>query len=336
MEREIPTSPPDADAKDDGETARSTAPSSPPVHLPVNLPVNLNTELHSESATGGGDTAARDAAWAAGGELMRAIYARGASAVLGPIANLRQAFARGHERITCIDAGVVMAGTGKSILPLAGSGLLFPAESWEERLARVAEICLALGVREVTSHAGCGAAALAYARDGRPAGHAGSDEYGQAWSRALRERIERIGDRLGGARPVAYRHIAASEMARPRAFHDCRVTWLDSTGRFNPGNLSGQIPQGYLVDRADLLRQAATAEERSYPAFELALSIDLALGAAGFGARFTAEEPFVVVAVVDGEEGWQALRAELDGLAARYAGRVRIDRLLVDRFRSGA
>jgi len=278
----------------------------------------------------GGAEAERAAAWEAGGELMRRIYARGAGAVLGPIANLRQAFVRDDERITCIDAGVVMAGSGKSGLVLAGSGILFPAGSWEERLARVADLCLAAGVREVTSHEGCGAAALAYERDGRPSEHPTSDHYGQAWSRSLQER-------LSGRcrRPAAYRHIAAGEMARPMAFHDCRVTWLDCTGRFTPGNLSGQLPQGYLVDRGDVIRHAVTAEERRYPLVELAISIGLALGAVGFGERFTPEEPFLVVVVADGEEDQAVLRQELDDVVAPYVGRVRIDGLLVDRFRSG-
>src|SRR5262249_2856039 len=155
-----------------------------------------------EPAPPGGGEAARDAAWEAGGELMRRICARGASAILVPIANLRQAFAPGKERITCIDAGVVMAGTGKRGLPLAGSGILSPARSWEERLERVADLCLAMGVREVTSHEGCGAAALAYERDGRPSTHSTSDHYGQAWSRSLQERI---GSR--SERPAGYRHL---------------------------------------------------------------------------------------------------------------------------------
>jgi len=284
----------------------------------------------SEPAAPGGGAAERDAAWEAGGQLMRQIYARGATAVLAPIANLRQSFVPGHERITCIDAGVVMASSGRSGLALAGSGILFPAASWEERLARVADLCLALGVREVTSHEACGAAALAYARAGRPAGHATADEYGQAWSRALQERIGRQ-----GARPARYRHLGAGEMARPMAFHDCRVTWLDATGRFTPGNLSGQLPQGYLVDREDVIRHARSAEERSYPQAELAISIELALGAAGFGERFMPEEPFLVVAVIEGDEGWADLHAELDGVASRYGGRVRVDRLRVDRSRSG-
>jgi len=296
-------------------------PSAPPIPL---------VEPFSEPVSPGGGEAERDAAWEAGGELMRRIYARGASAVLAPIANLRQAFAAGNERVTCIDAGVVMAPSGKSGLALAGSGILFPARSWEERLARVADLCLAAGVREVTSHEGCGAAALAYERAGRPAEHATSDLYGQAWSRSLQERI---GSRHG--RPAAYRHIAAGEMARPMAFHDCRVTWLDCTGRFVPGHLSGQLPQGYLIDRGDVIRHAVTAEERSYPIAELAISIGLALDAAGFGERFTPEEPFLVVVVADGEEGWAVLESELDDVVAPYGGRVRIDRLLVDRFRSG-
>jgi hypothetical protein len=260
---------------------------------------------------------------------MRRIYARGASEVLAPIANLRQAFAPGNERITCIDAGVVMAGSGKSGLALAGSGILFPAGSWAERLARVADLCLAVGVREVTSHEGCGAAALAYERDGRPSEYSTSDRYGQAWSRSLQERISSRCER-----PAAYRHIAAGEMARPMVFHDCRVTWFDCTGRFTPGNLSGQLPQGYLIDRGDVIRHAVTAEERSYPWVELAISIELALGAIGFGERFTPEKPFLVVVVADNEEDWAALRSELDDVVAPYGGRVRIDRLLVDRFRS--
>jgi hypothetical protein len=294
-------------------------------------------EPNGEPAAPGGGVAERterterNTAWEAGGQLMRRIYARGATAVLAPIAKLGQAFVPGHARITCIDEGVVMASSGQSGLALAGSGILFPAASWEERLARVADLCVALGVREVTSHAGCGAAALAYARDGKPSEHATPDGYGQVWSRALQERIGRR-----GARPARYRHIGAGEMARPMAFHDSRVAWLDGTGRFTPGNLSGQLPQGFLVDRENVLRHAASAEERSNPQAELALSIELALGAHGFGERFTPEEPFLVVAVIEGEEGWAALRAELDGVADRYGGRVKVDRLRVDRFRSGS
>src|SRR5262249_38272293 len=128
-----------------------------PLAAPVPEVPSLLVEPFFEPAPPGGGEAARDAAWEAGGELMRRIYARGAAAILAPNANLRQAFAPGKERITCIDAGVVMAGTGKRSLALAGSGILFPARSWEERLERVADLCLAMGVREVTSHEGCGA-----------------------------------------------------------------------------------------------------------------------------------------------------------------------------------
>lgn len=221
------------------------------------------------------------------------------------------AFLPKKDVATCIDEGTAhMAETSiDSDYPnlvaeyyIAGSGILYPAENWDKRLTRVAELLLSKGVKMVTSHEGCGAAKIAFERDQIDHERMMPDEYGKKWAQELVIRMNELLTQKNEEANVVYKHITAEQMARPKDFHIARVAYIDGTGQFNPDELedvdTGEkvAPMGFVTDYGNNELFAQTSEERNYPFAEVGVEINIALEH-GFNDKFTKHHPFVLVIV---------------------------------------
>jgi len=244
-------------------------------------------------------------AWDRQQGLMAKLNRQGAEDFLRSVDKIDDAFEHEKKRVCCMDEGTAhMNIPGK--FEMAGSGILYPAASWEERLDKVADIMIGLGITQITSHDGCGAAGLACKRDGiqtdRP------DKYGIKWAQDLQNKIM---EKTSGKRDVTYRHIQSKEMVRPDEFHLARVAWFDATGRFNPAALGDNIPMGFVIDYKHDTEKATDATEKNYPFEELKVALSIAFGGHGFGEKFNEQNPFVVVVMTEDEQELEQLKERI-------------------------
>lgn len=160
--------------------------------------------------------------------------------------DIDRAFSKNKDTVVCMDEGCACMKfeEDESVMGFAGSGILYPAKNWQERVERVAELLHQKGLKTITSHDGCGAAGIAYKRDGgkEGTGFDSSDEYGKKWSKDLTQVLRSLCDK---GENIGYRHIDSKEMVRPESFHNARAVYLDATGEFNPGRLE-KTPQRFL------------------------------------------------------------------------------------------
>jgi hypothetical protein len=221
--------------------------------------------------------------WVKQSATLEAIVSQGMQGYADSLEGSEAAFETKDHTLCCMDEG-----TPQGDMRSAGSGILMEGE---DRAMFIQELKRA-GVREVTSHAGCGAAALYREKMGIT--DKSVDEVAQHEAR-------QIAQELG----VPYKgHI--TELARPTEFHHARVVYVDGTGSFNPSAVHG-LPAGFVVSRKFMTPQQARRE------VEIALSI--AMGDHGFGKKFSVQEPLVIVAIAEGALSSGQLKAELAGLA---------------------
>lgn len=208
----------------------------------------------------------------------------------------------------CIDEGTPF-GSAR----VAGSGILHPAGA-----EAVARMLLEAGIKEVTSHEGCGAAALWTKNNGLPAGKAGgeekeADENGKKFAIEVADKMSEL-----SGRKIGHRHIAAAEMARPAHIHIARAAYYDGTGLFNPSG-SGDAPRGFVVSRRYF--------DKDHSVFNMDLAAQIAFGHHGFGEKFTVENPLHFIAVADQKEdkfNLKNLLSELESLPEKYGGRIKV------------
>ena len=228
--------------------------------------------------------------WKKQSAVMDLILRDGFQSYAVSLTDAETAFETEDHTLCCIDEG-----TPFGDMRSAGSGILMEGQDREtfiEELKRA-------GVREVTSHAGCGAAVLYREKMGIT--NKSVDEVAQEGAR-------RIAEELG----VPYRgHI--TELTRPKEFHNARVIYFDGTGSFNPAPVEG-LPAGFVVSRKFMTPEQARAE--------VGIALSIAFGDHGFGKKFSVSEPLVVVTV--GGEGLtaQQLQQELEGLAGDRPVRI--------------
>lgn len=214
---------------------------------------------------------------------LEAILNRGMQAYADNMEGVEAAFETQDHTLCCIDEG-----TPGGDMRSAGSGILVEGE---DRVKFLAELKRA-GVEEVTSHAGCGAAALYREKMGIT--DKSVDEVAQEGAR-------KIAEELG----VPYKgHI--TELARPKEFHNARVVYVDGTGSFNPSVVEG-LPAGFVISRRFMTPEQARAEA--------GIAISIAFGDHGFGKKFTEKEPLVVVTIGGEALSVEHLQQELQGLA---------------------
>lgn len=236
--------------------------------------------------------------------------------------DLKHAFLEKLECVVCMDEGTAHKDIGgESKLCMAGSGILYPAASEEERIQKVANLFNVLGIRDVTSHGACGAAGLAYKRDfsGVSATAEQIDEYAKSWSKKVNEEINRLGSEC------EYKNIEAADMERPVEFHTARVVYFDGVGGFNPNKEVG-LPMGFVISRHYI--------PGDYVAEELKIAVSIAFGGHGFGDLFTKEMPFIIIALGRTGENVEELKKEIENILKAESsfkdGRVKVDCLSIE------
>ncbi len=233
-------------------------------------------------------------------ETMRAILKNGVEAYARDIPNLEVAFAGREAKLCCMDEG-----TTRGDMRSAGSGILTEGA---ERAAFLSAL-KAAGIKEVTSHEGCGAASLFRKKHGLD--HLSADEV------AIQE-AKKIAEELG----VPYTgHI--TDLSRPKEFHNARVVYYDATGRFNPSKLR-ELPPGFVISRRYMTPEQAQSEVK--------IAASIAFGDHGFGRKFSSREPLLVVPIGDATEAAfdrEVLESELTAVARELSeddqSRVKID-----------
>ncbi len=235
----------------------------------------------------------KEARWLEHNAAMQKLIQEGVEAAMADIPNLEQAFVGEEPTLCCMDEGTPM-GNMRS----AGSGILTEGE---ERTAFVGAL-KAAGVKEVTSHAGCGAAALYRKRHGLEK---------MSVDDVAIEQAKRMAAELG----VPYKgHI--TDLQRPAEFHHARVVYVDATGRFNPARLK-ELPPGFVVSRRYMTPAQALEEVR--------IAMSIAFGDHGFGNKFSSREPLLIMPITDATEGdfdADVLRRELEQISDE---RVKVD-----------
>ena len=204
----------------------------------------------------------------------------GAEEFFGPenMPELPQAFLEGKSCCCCIDEGAVHRDSQEDNFFLAGSGILFPADSYDERLMVVAELLLKKEVKTISSHDGCGAGGIAW--DKRlteeernkliQEGIKDADEYAKKWAKDLQAKMNEL--KSDEVDEVGYEHILAKDMSRRSEFHNARVTYFDLTGKFNPRKLGDKVPYGFVVDYGDVVGDTNKDDIKEYPFTELGVT----------------------------------------------------------------
>lgn len=276
----------------------------------------------------------KENAWLEQQEITNRLNKQGAEEFFSPenFPEIDSIFVETKEKLCCIDEGVFNIEDYSHKMSLAGSGMLFPADSWQERLNRIAELCINKGIKDITSHEGCGAAGLAWQRDGGEAGTGfkSADEYGKKWSKELVSAINQKLKEVKKTNNVKYQHVNKSEMIRPPEFHDARAIWFDMTSKFHP-DAAKHIPKGFLIDYGLTRDEGKNEEEKKYPFAELKVAISIAFGDHGFGSKFTEENPFIIVLIGNNEAELNDLKKEMakivetDAKTKQYADKIKID-----------
>ncbi len=235
--------------------------------------------------------------------VIKRILQEGMDKYLKSLPESEKAFEEGEHKLCCIDEGTPM-GDFRS----AGSGILTEGE---DRKAFI-EALKKSGVESVTSHEGCGAAALYKEQKGIT---------DKTVSEVAIEGAKKLAEELG----VPYSgHI--EELTRPMGHHTARVVYVDGTGHFNPSKVDG-IPQGFVISR-----KLMTPEQS---ALEVSIALQIAFGDHGLGNKINQSEPLMVIVIgnsEDSEFSAQGLQAEIDSLLEKRAtenpddvSRIRVD-----------
>lgn len=203
--------------------------------------------------------------------------------------NLPQAFKEKNETLFCIDEGT------EGCFHIAGSGILLPDSVVVTAIQKA-------GIKSITSHKGCGAAAVAAQKADRTDVEAFAEEYAR-----------RIADLAG----IQYReHV--SELHRPKEFHNARAVYYDGTGSFSNHKVDN-LPTGFIISRGILEKEASLQE--------LQLAISIATGKHGYGNLITNEQPLLIIPIGRNQTEVTALEDEIKQ-AGITSDKVKIDGLV--------
>lgn len=197
-----------------------------------------------------------------------------------------------HEEIkhcTCIDEGMPSGS-----VRMAGSGILFPGGP-----TAVADLFYRLGIKKVTSHEGCGAAALWTKQHGMLPESA--EQNAMMFSRIVVNEL-----RKRGVPDAIFEHVPMSKMVRPADRHTATAVYIDMLGGFVPARLP-ELPLGFVV--------SSHALPTEYTTHDVELAITIALGSRGLGAVFNRDNPFKAIVVSERDEEtyrWNYLSQKFD------------------------
>ncbi len=232
--------------------------------------------------------------WQADSSKIKVILLGGMKKYAETVPGLSRAFVLSDHSLRCMDEGTPDG------IHCAGSGILLKLDDIKKGFTEAR-------LDGIYSHAGCGAAALYAKQQGLDAEFA--DEYGKEWAKSL-------ATNLG----IPYRgHIEAGEMKRPSSLHVARVAYFDGTGTFSP-SACPDLPQGFVISRRYMAPE--------YARKEVEVAIDIALGHHGFGSKFSANDPFLLVAVAsksDADLSINKLKNELQSVASKFGRKIKVD-----------
>lgn len=237
----------------------------------------------------------------------------------------------------CIDEGVEDHGeyhsAGSDVLRVAETAKLLIEQGMDKKdvfqaafnqaVAEVAERFEKLGLKKITAHEGCGAAAKCVGDLKKLLGEdfnygGSSDEFGKLF-------VDAVVEKMGNGAVAEY----ITDLKRPSEFHSAQACYYDLTGRAKIDfDQLKELPQGFVVTRVrrDDFNDSAEGETAMMNA-ELAWQI--AAGAHGLGDSFTLDNPFIFYIIAPSEVALLQARIELETIAARVAGRVKIDGCVV-------
>lgn len=222
-----------------------------------------------------------------------------AEAIEHPVMSDSEVFETTEHTCTCIDEGT------HGDFRLAGAGILDP-EGFDHVVATMRQA----GVTKVTSHADCGAVAMAAKRElGLGASVDQISTFGQDWAK-------RVAEKLG----VPYEHL--EDLDRPDGEHDASVIYVDLVGGFRPDRMAGSLPKGFVV--------SGVPTSSAHVAEQVAVAVAIALGDYGsYSQLYSVDQPLTIV-LVGGEEKLRHDMVEKIHQAVVDLGpKVKIETLLV-------
>ena len=226
----------------------------------------------------------KDITWKAGRDHLNRIKDGGG--FQSGMSHDKHAFPEKVHSLCCMDERVVSE-RNDSVYS-AGSGILIK-DNPKKRAAFVGELKKA-GVKNVTTHEGCGAVSL-YAKQKNISVEEAQVEARQ-WAKDLSKE-------LGGA-------YEGELTVSPQDYHVAQVAYYDFTGRFNP-SMTGDYPAGFVISRKYMPAEDATAQT--------SVGVGIAKGDHGYGKRFDKKTPFTIVIVAENDADLKLGKKELQALS---------------------
>jgi len=234
--------------------------------------------------------------WDSQRPLLETIKQKGGVAnYVNSLASAAQFFNANNHEVCCIDER-----TTAGVIHFAGSGILDQDEA--------VQVIRHAGAQDVYSHAGCGAADLAFEKlsPDEKNKFANAEEYAKWWAKEV---ARKAGIEYKGHLPV-----------EPN-FHIARVAYYDGTGMCDAALCAKLLPLGFVISRRYL--------NKDYALKELDLSIQIAFGVHGFGKeRFTQQTPFTIIPIADANNNrfsLEQLTSEAREVANQYGDSVSVD-----------
>lgn len=224
----------------------------------------------------------------------------GINSFFSQIPDLAEAFHGKRTHMCCIDERVVGSKDAYGKQFEAGCGILFPIRNVYERAEAVAENTYRKGGEVLCPHKGCGAAGLAFKADAdadqiveRMEFMGDTDAYGVWFAELVKKHLDEKLKNHGRTASIKFMGDI-----RPSGFHNAIGAYFDTTGKFNPDMVRGELPKMFVVDGSNR-ELSETKEQQLYGLTQLRVAIGIALGNHGFGHhRFSSEEHRFLVPVV--------------------------------------
>ena len=235
--------------------------------------------------------------------VMQELY-KGVGAYMASKDQLQDAFREKGEIIRIAGSGILLGASRAFEIFSSAEKEDFFACCIDERLVETQ------GGKILTSHEGCGAAALAYENlsQAEKATYANATEYAKAWTKQLVEKLP----------GVNYAHLSV-EPAR----HIARAVIYDGSGRYDASQMREIMPYTFVVSRK---RPASMGAKEAKD--DLALAIAIAFGSHGFGERFQKGSELLVIPVAerDSSDLWiGALTQEIRDVLLPYGDKIKVD-----------
>ena len=209
-------------------------------------------------------------------------------AVLESAPGFHEAFLQKLDVLDCSDGRIVSGNK----MGLPSSGLL----SVDNR-PKIVQGIKELGIKTVTGHENCGAAALAFPGPD-------SDSHGYEYAESL-----------AADAGVVYKEVRRNKFREPNHSESCLV--VEGTGRFNCANWPDFPTQ--FIDSSPVFNLPDNDTKNDIFALT-----NIALGDHSFGARFDATHPFFIMVSANNQEQLERLMTLSKEAVAKFGDRVQV------------